>query len=96
MQEQDRQKIERTLLKHSQRFSASLTKPAYPAPSLFRLMAFRMGRTSMQQMLDNESHDYAYYMEQGWFASDDYYPVRLGLLKKLAGKTFDWLAQVMT
>jgi len=50
----------------------------------------------MQQMLDNESHDYAYYMEQGWFASDDYYPVRLGLLKKLAGKTFDWLAQVMT
>jgi len=96
MQERDRQKIARTLLKHSRRFYSSLTKPAYPAPSLFRLMAFRMGRTSMQQMLDNDSYDYTYYMEQGWFASSYYYPVRLGLLKKLVGKTFDWLAQVMT
>ncbi len=52
-------------------------------------MIFRMGRTSMLQMLDDRSRDYQYYTEMGWFESDYFYPTHLGLLGKAAGKLFD-------
>ena len=96
MSAKDQQKLERTLVNHSQRFYARLLKPAYPSPTLFRLMAFRMSRTSMKRMLNADFRDYTYYAEQGWFESDYYYPVRLGVLKKLAGTLFDALGVLTT
>jgi multimeric flavodoxin WrbA len=90
--EKDQQKIDRALAKQSKRFYASLAKPAYPVPSLIKLMIFRMGRTSMRQMLDDRSRDYRYYADKGWFESDYYYPTRLGALKKTAGNLFDSMA----
>jgi multimeric flavodoxin WrbA len=83
--EKDQQKIDKVLAAHSKRFYARLEKPAYPAPTWFMLMGFRMGRTTMRQMLDDGSCDYRYYAEKGWFESDYYYPTRLGPLKKVAG-----------
>ena len=56
------------------------------------LIGFRMGRTTIIEGLDDRSKDYRYYKEQGWFESDYYYPTRLGLLKKVAGKLFDRMA----
>ncbi len=90
--EKGQEKIDRALLKQSKRFYANLVKPAYPIPSLLKLMIFRMGRTSMRQMLDERSRDYKYYAEKGWFESDYYYPTRLGILKKAAGNLFDSMA----
>jgi len=92
MIEKDKRKIDRALTEQSRRFYERLLKPAYPAPTLSKLMAFRMARTSMRLMLDDRSRDYTYYKEKGWFESDYYYNARLGVLKKGAGSLFDSIA----
>lgn len=94
--EKGREKIDRTIDEHSKRFHSKLVKKGYPAPSLFKLMIFRMSRTSMKIMLDDNFRDYAYYREKGWFESDYYYPVKLNPFKKLAGRFFDMISTRMT
>jgi len=91
MTEKARRKMEASLTRQSQRFYAQLCRPAHTAPSLFKLMVFRMARTSMRQLLDDSNRDYAYYQAQGWFESDYYHATRLGLLKKALGALFDAL-----
>jgi hypothetical protein len=56
---------------------------------LVMLMAFRMGRTSMKLELDERSFDYRYYRDRGWLESDYFYPTRLGVTKKVAGRLFE-------
>jgi multimeric flavodoxin WrbA len=87
--EKDQRKIDKTLAAHSRRFYAGLAKPAYPVPSLYMLMGFRMGRNAVHQELDDTSYDYRYYAENGWFESDYFYPTHLGLFKKQTGHIFD-------
>jgi hypothetical protein len=89
MTEKEKQKIDRALARQSKRFYERLMKPAYPVPTLFKLMAFRMDRTSMRLELDESSYDYRYYNDKGWFESDYFYSTRLGVLKKAAGRLFD-------
>ena len=96
MSEKEKKKIDRTLAAQSRRFHERLAKPAYPAPTLFNLMAFRWARTSIGLMLDDGSRDYTYYEDKGWFESDYYYPARLGGLKRAAGSLFDSMATRMT
>ena len=96
MTEKEKQKIDRVLAKLSRRFYERLVKPAYPVPTLLKLMAFRMGRTSIELMLDDSSRDYTYYKAKGWFKSDYYYSTRLGALKKVAGSLFDSITTKMT
>lgn len=71
-------------------------KPVYPVPTLFKLMAFRMGRTSIWLELDDSNRDYRYYKDKGWFESDYFYPTRLGILKKVAGNLFDSIQTKIT
>lgn len=89
MTEKEREARDKALARQSRRFYERMTKPAYPVPSLVRLMGFRMGRTSMRLELDETRRDYTYYREKGWFESDYYYPTRLGPLKKVAGRLFE-------
>jgi multimeric flavodoxin WrbA len=89
MTEKEKEKIGRTLARQSRRFYETLVKPAYPEPTLLKLMAFRMARTSIKLELNDSSRDYAYYKEKGWFESDYFYPTRLGALKRAAGSLFD-------
>jgi multimeric flavodoxin WrbA len=89
--EKARKKIEGTLAAQSRRFHERLARPAFPAPSLFGLLLFRIFRTSMKVMLDARSRDWRFYSDKGWLESDFYYPVRLGALKKAAGALFDSL-----
>jgi hypothetical protein len=49
----------------------------------------------MKLTLNENSRDYTYYTEKGWFDSDYYYPTRLGVFKKLAGSFFDFIAVAM-
>jgi hypothetical protein len=58
-------------------------------------MLYRMSRTSMRLMLDNQFRDYSYFTEKEWFTSDYYYPVQLNPVKKALGKFFDFAARKM-
>jgi multimeric flavodoxin WrbA len=93
--EKHQQKIDRALVRQAKRFYAGLAKPAHPAPTLLMLIVFRVGRSTIHQMLDDSSRDYRYYAEKGWFESDYYYPTRLGVLKKVAGHLVDAMAPTL-
>ena len=92
MTEKDRRNMDEALAKQGRRFQKRLVQPPYGPPSLFQLMVFRMGRTSIRQMLGEANRDFTYYREHGWFESDYYFPARLGAFKKAAGAAFDWMA----
>jgi multimeric flavodoxin WrbA len=96
MTEYEKRKIDKALEAHSRRFHKRLGKLAYPGPTWLKLMAFRMGRTSIGLELDDARRDYTYYEKMGWFESDYYYRVRLGALKKLEGGLFDAIATRMS
>ena len=94
MSEKEQHKTDMVLARQARRYYARLEKPGYPVPTLFKLMVFRMGRTKVWVELDDSSRDYTYYADRGWLESDYFYPTRLGVLKKGAGKLFDaWSAR---
>ncbi len=95
MTEKRQLKNDKIIDKQCKRFYSGLVRKEYPAPSLIKLMAFRMARTSMKLMLNETYKDYRYYKEKGWFESDYYYPVNISPLKKLTGKFFDLLGVKM-
>ncbi|HPJ46619.1 MAG TPA: flavodoxin family protein [Tenuifilaceae bacterium] len=80
----------------TQKFYKELIKKRFPNPSLFKLMVFRMSRTSINRMLDSNFKDYSHFDEKGWFDAEYFYPVKLNPVKKLAGRMFDWLALINT
>ncbi len=90
--EKAQRKIDKQLQSLSKRFHARLHQPKYPVPPITMLMAFRMSRSTMIELLDDRSLDYRYYAEKGWLDLDYFYPVQLGWFKKAAGKLFDRLA----
>ena len=92
MTEKSQKKFDRSIDLQSRKFYAQLVKSEYPSPSLWWLMVFRMGRTSIRKMLNENWRDYTYYRDKGWFDSDYFYSVKLNPLKKLSGKLFDKLA----
>lgn len=81
--------------KSAARFYKGLMRPAPPTPTLFRLLMFRLSRTSIQHMLDERSKDYWHYQTNGWFEAAYYYPVLLGPVKRVAGRMFDLIGQRM-
>ena len=91
MTEKGQKKNDMILDRLCARFYSSLSKKEYPFPSLFLLMVFRMARTSIQLMLDENWRDYTHYKKNGWFESDYYFPTRLNIIKKMAGVFFDLL-----
>jgi multimeric flavodoxin WrbA len=96
MTDEARKKTEVIVERLSRKFYRELTKKRYPEPSLFKLMIYRMSRTSMRMMLDENYLDYRYYKEKGWFHSDYYYPVKLNPVKKTMGRLFDFAARKMS
>lgn len=95
MTEKGREKIDKVIDKQSKKFYSKLIKKEYPAPSLLKLILFRMSRTSLKIMLNEEWRDYTYMKEKGWFESGYYYPVKLNPLKSMTGRMFDMLAVQM-
>ncbi len=92
MTDREKQKIDRVLDAHARRFHKQLAKPAYPPPSLLKVMLFRNARTKMRLMLTKNDRDYTYYRDKGWFESDYFYPARLNAFRKAAGSLSDYLA----
>ena len=94
--EKQQHKTDRVLAAQARRYYARLEQPGYPVPTLITLMIFRFGRTKIRLELDDSSRDYRYYADKGWFESDYYYPTRMGVLMKGAGKLFDSLSASMS
>lgn len=87
--EKQQKKIDNDLVKHSQRFYTLLAKSPHTAPGLTQILMFRFGRTLVRHQANPDTLDYRYYSENGWFASDYYYPTELGALKKALGTLID-------
>ncbi len=87
MTERQDKELSRKIERASARFYEQLRRPT-PSPSFFRLMMFRMARTSIKT-LDDSYRDYQYYKEKGWLDSDYYYATSLNPMKRLAGGVFD-------
>jgi multimeric flavodoxin WrbA len=87
--EKGQKKIEKIIDKQSKRFYSKLIKKEQPTPSLFKLMIFRLSRSAIKLMLNENYRDYTYYKENGWFESSYYYPVKFNPVKKMTGKFFD-------
>jgi multimeric flavodoxin WrbA len=92
MSTKERIKMEKSIDAQSGRFHERILQPGPAVPSLFQLMGFRMGRTSVRLTLSEEKRDYTYYRDHGWFNSDYFYPTHLNPMKKAAGAAFDWTA----
>jgi multimeric flavodoxin WrbA len=86
------ERLTRKINAASARFYKEMIRPT-PAPSLFKLMLFRFGRTFVKSVNDQKFRDYQYYKEEGWFESDYYYATSLGPIKRLAGNLFDLLGR---
>jgi multimeric flavodoxin WrbA len=91
MTEEVQKRNDKIIDKQAKKFYSTLIRKEFPAPTLFKLMIFRMARTSIRLMLDESWRDYSFYNEKGWFSSDYYYPAQLNPLKKLTGKFLDFL-----
>ncbi len=87
--EREERRMRKAIARLTRRFHDRLAQPAYPVPSLFKLLMFRIGRTQIRRALTDASRDFTYYRDKGWFDADYYYPVRLGPMKKIAGHLFD-------
>jgi len=92
MLEAERAEMEKVLARHARRFHETLAKPPFPEPTMLRLLAFRMARTSIRMEQAGDRPDPTYYRDHGWFESDYYYPTTLGPLKRAAGAAFDRIA----
>lgn len=88
-------KITQEVKKASVRFYKELIHQTPSNPSFFRLMLFRMSRTIIKEILDEQSRDYCYYNEKGWFESHYYYDTSLGFIKNWSGNFFDFLGHQM-
>jgi len=93
--EYQQKKLIQEVKKASLRFCKSLMESSLLSPSFFRLIMFRMSRTSIMNILDDNNYDYRYFKEKGWFESDYYYNVSLGLIKKSIGRFSDYSAKRM-
>jgi len=87
-------KLKQEVNKSAARFYRELLKPT-PPPSFFRLIMFRIARTSVKS-IDKNCKDYQYYQEKGWFESDYYYPTRLGIIMKMVGNLSDFIGRQIT
>ena len=91
MTQEGQKKNDRIIDRQSKKFYSTLIRKEYPTPTFFKLMVFRMSRTSIRLMLDKNWRDYTFYDNIGWFDSAFYYPTQLNPIKKLTGRFFDFL-----
>ena len=61
----------------------------YPPPSMFKLIIYRMTRSSMKYFSEATDADKKYYEENGWNTADYYYKTKLNVFKKIVGKIMD-------
>jgi multimeric flavodoxin WrbA len=91
MTEKRQQQLVQKVKKVAIRFNDKLRRPV-PAPSMFRLMMFRIARNLIKG-IGEDYRDFHYYRDKGWLESDYYYNAPLGFPKKAVGYLFDLLGR---
>lgn len=91
---EETQKIQTEVQKAATRFYDLLTHHKDPVPSIKDILMFRMVR-SIHSRAAGMARDHEYYKEQGWFESDYFYDVKLGVLKRIVGRIADHQGQKM-
>ena len=76
----------------AERFQKALRKQEDIKPSLFRVIMFRLARTS-HKYSGQMNMDFTYFDHKGWLESPYYYPVKLGPVKSLVGNLVDFGAK---
>ena len=89
MTEKNQKKNEIAIEKQAKKFYKQLIKNEFKNPSLLELFIFRMSRSSIKTMLNENYRDYEYFKKNGWFDSEFYYPVKINILEKMIGDIFD-------
>lgn len=88
-------KNKQALEKGVDRFLKKLYDQRPKKPSFFQMMIFRATRSSMKYFDEALEPDKKYYENKGWITSDYYYPVRIGVLKRLVGNLIDFMIKKM-
>jgi hypothetical protein len=68
-----------------------LIKDSYKKPSIVEVIVFRVTRSKIEKNLNKKYKDYRYFKSNGWFNSDYYYPVQLGIVKRFLGNVTDYM-----
>jgi multimeric flavodoxin WrbA len=87
--EKQQQMADRNLEKLSKKFFAMLNKPTNQEPTLYQLIIFGIGRSTIKQEADSGSIDFKYYLDKGWLTSTYYYPTRINLVKRVIGNLIE-------
>jgi multimeric flavodoxin WrbA len=80
--------LEKEIATLARRYSKALKRSELPAPSIVRLIGFRMTRTMLQWMRV-KLRDYYYYRDKGWFDSEYYYNTHMNIFKKAIARFSD-------
>ncbi len=67
----------------------------FPSPSLFKLIIYRMTRSSMKYFSEATIVDKKYYEDKGWNTADYYYKTKLNVCKKTVGRIIDRMIYAM-
>lgn len=91
----EKRQIDKKVKKLASAYVKCLNGNRSPVPSLLKLFIFRSTRT-FHRFHGQVNKDFNYFQEKGWFDSDYYYPVKLGLFKRMVGKMVDALNRKTT
>ena len=90
---QEQKAIDKKITASVHRFAISLKSDSSPKPSYLMVFIFRIVRSMYRATPDDSLKDVRYYRENGWFTSDYFYPVRLGIGRGIAGALADFLGK---
>lgn len=77
------------------RFMMAVLNYKESKPTLFRLAIFRMTRSSMKYSDEALPADKKYYSDMGWFESNYYTSIKIGLIKRVFGALIDKMIKNM-
>lgn len=86
----EEKKVAAVAVQAAERFRAALHGDLSPIPSFFRIAIFRISRAMHRFWQDEDSCDYRYFRDNGWFTSSYYYQVKLGPMKRLFAALVDF------
>lgn len=75
----------------SREYHTRLIKDSNKKPSIVEVIVFRVTRSKIEKNLNKKYKDYRYFKSNGWFNSDYYYPVQLGIVKRFLGNVTDYM-----
>lgn len=84
-----RARIEKETVKTARRFFQALQERRSPAPSLPRLLWFRMWRINARACRESNPTDFHYWTEKGWFEQDYYTGEPVSAVKRLAANLIE-------